>query len=427
MNKRTLKEALLVYGPGVTLAILGFLVAWRFVDPAPPYKIVLGAGPEASDYAKVGRALSVQLSQDQLEVEVMETSGSSDNLELLRQGKIDVAIVQGGIRPEWEEPALFALGSLQLEPLWLLRRKGQNQAERLIDFHDLKLAVGAPGSGTRVMALSLLKECEVDSRNELLEVPVEEGLEKLKQGEVDGAFLVAPPHSQLLLGALRDEAIECMSFRRAAAYERLHPILQQVVIPEGSLDMAANLPQEEKRLIAPAATLVVRADFHPALVGVVLSGARKVIGQPGVLADRGQFPSPEYCSFPLREEASIFYERGASFLYRHLPFRLAATVDRLVIMLLPFLTLLIPLAKILPAILDWRLRSKITRQYKALLTFEARYQELEPQEREQRLNELEREVAALLTMPASYGADVHQLKAHLESVREKVKRNEPGK
>lgn len=423
MNKRKLKEILLVYGPGILLAIVGFLIAWRYVDPAPPYKIVLGSGPEGSDYAKVGRALSLQLSQSQLEVEVKETSGSSDNLELLRQGKVDIAVVQGGIKPEWDDPALLALGSLQLEPLWLLKRGDQVEAERLIDFEGLKLAVGAPGSGTRVMALSMLKECQADGKNELLEISVEEGLDLLKKGEIDGAFLVAPPQSQLLLDALRQEGIECMSFRRASAYERLHPILQQVVIPEGSLDMARNLPREEKRLVAPAATLVVREDFHPALVGVTLSAARKVVGEPGVLADRGQFPSPKYCSFPLREEASMFYERGASFLYRHLPFRLAASVDRLVIMLLPFLTLLIPLARILPAILDWRLRSKITRQYKALLSFEARYEDLSEDEREQQLEELEGEVAALLTMPASYGADVHQLKAHLETVREKSKRS----
>lgn len=422
MNKRTIKESLFVYGPGILLAIFGFLFAWRYVDPAPPYKIVLGTGSKESDYYDIGSRLAERLAGRGLEVVIKETAGSSANLGLLESSKVDIAFVQGGITPGFEEPVLKALGSMYLEPLWLLRWESDEPVQRLSDLKGKKLSIGAAGSGTRTLCLALLKECQVDTENELLELGAGAAVEALLNRELDGVFLVAPPKSVHLRKALATPGVELMDFRRSTALARLHPILEEVLVPEGSLEMALNLPKQPVHLVCPAATLVVRDDFHPALVGVVLAAAREVVGKPGILSDRDQFPSPEFCSFELREEAKIFYKRGASFLYRHLPFRLAATLDRMVIMLLPFLTLLIPLAKILPAIFDWRMRSKINKQYGALLRLETRLGSSPAEELREEMEELEQRVEGLLTMPASYGADVHHLQVHLKTVKAKLEK-----
>src|SRR3982751_3460167 len=94
----SVRDLLIAWGPFLLLGIALLVVAYWFLDPTPPRKVVLGTGPEQSAYAEFGKRYAAELARYGIHVELRQTSGSRDNLRLLRNGKeaIDIGFVQGG-------------------------------------------------------------------------------------------------------------------------------------------------------------------------------------------------------------------------------------------------------------------------------------------------------------------------------------------
>jgi hypothetical protein len=63
-----------------------------------------------------------------------------------------------------------------------------------------------------------------------------------------------------------------------------------------------------------------------------------------------QFPSPHHLDWPLSPAARRYCKSGPSLLRRYLPLWIATLLERLLIMGLPLLALLIPLARFLPPV-----------------------------------------------------------------------------
>ena len=77
----------------------------------------------------------------------------------------------------------------------------------------------------------------------------------------------------------------------------------QTTDPEGAVDFANNLPAADVHLLAPTAQLVVRDDFHPALIDLLLQAAEEVSAGGGLFEKPLDFPAPRYLDFPLSGEA----------------------------------------------------------------------------------------------------------------------------
>ena len=90
------REGLRIWGLAIGLALVGFLVAYQFVGPAPPRSIVLATGASDGAYHAFGQRYAAFLADYGIDVEVRVTAGSVENAELLASGEADVAFVQGG-------------------------------------------------------------------------------------------------------------------------------------------------------------------------------------------------------------------------------------------------------------------------------------------------------------------------------------------
>eukprot|EP01032_Pedospumella_encystans_P000861 gene861-996_t len=92
----SLREMVMSFGPFalLTIALLGLAYWW--LDPNPPQRVVLATGPDQSAYAEFGKRYAEALKRYGISVELLSSEGSSANLELLRQGKADLGFVQGG-------------------------------------------------------------------------------------------------------------------------------------------------------------------------------------------------------------------------------------------------------------------------------------------------------------------------------------------
>jgi TRAP transporter TAXI family solute receptor len=419
------RELWAVLTPGIIVTLVGFLIAFTFVGSPPPNKLRFASGSTWGAYNKFAQKYKAELVHQGLTVEVLTTKGSTENLQLLIDGEADIAFVQGGILPKSSEVDLVSLGSVYFEPLWLFVRSDQPQT-RFSQLTGKRVAIGSEGSGTRAVALELLKDAQVF--DEITEVSVggEEAEQMLYNGEIDAVFMIGAPTIEAITRMLARDDINLMQFERAKALERRHQFLSRVPLYAGVVDLKKNIPPKDIELLAPAATLVVRRSFHKALPPVILAAAKEIHGQGTILSEHNAFPSPNYCSYPIAREARYFYERGLSFLYRHLPFYLASGLDRMAILLLPFIGLLIPIIRLLPPVYNWTMKRKIYRQYRNLQRLEQKFGLLGYEELVEDLNMIEQAAKKLASMPPAYGADIYALRSNLERVRAQINAMEAG-
>ncbi len=406
------------------MAIIILVVAYQFVEPAPPYKLTIASASSEGAYYKFAKNYQKYLAKEKINLTVLITSGSVENLELLKTGKADVAFIQGGIASRMNMPALKGLASLYLEPLLIFTRKDAG----ITDIREIlgkRIAIGAEGSGTRAIALQILADNELNEGNvELHSFGGKEAAAQLRKGNIDGLFIVTQIGTPVVQGLFRDDEIEPMSLDRAESYTRLHNYLSHVVLPEGVVDMAKNIPPGDLHFVAPAATLVVHEDVHPALIDQLMQISTKIFRGGSLFGANSQFPSPDNLDFPLSKEADRYYRNGPSFLQRYLPFWAATLVDRLKVMLLPLVALILPLLKILPPTYRWRMRSRIYRWYDQLhqLDIDAR-RENSREVISQCLDDLdgiENEVWQV-EVPLSYSQELYTLRQHIDLLRRQLR------
>lgn len=421
-----------VFTPAIILALIGFVVAYQFVGPAPPREIVMATGSSGGAYASYGEAYAKILARDGITLKLVNTSGSVENLKLLEDASsnVELAFVQGGLATLADTDRLMTLGSLFFEPLWIFHTD-RIDPKRLGDLQGLRIAVGAEGSGTKELSLELLQLNDVVSQNStLLSFSSQDAADKLINGDIDVACFVANPSSKTVMALLRSDSVQLMGIDRAEAYAMQYKYLHVLNLAEGVIDMVLNLPPQDRHLIAPAGQLVARSDLHPALIGLLLQAAEKVHYHGGLFESEGEFPTPRFLDFPLSDEAKQYYKHGPPFFQRYLPFWIANFLSRMKIMLLPLLALLFPLFKIMPAIYRWRMRSRIYRWYSELEEIDrAMNQEHSAKNtahHSDRLNMLEGKVCNV-SVPLSFTEELYQLRLHINLLREKLLQGEESK
>lgn len=412
------------FGPAVVLTVAAFAIAYHFVQPAPPRHIVMATGSKDGVYYYYGRMYRDLMARQGIEVTLLETAGSIANIALLKQDKADVAFVQGGTRDDDGNTDLRSLASLYFEPIWVFVRKDL-PAARLADLRGRRVAVDREGSGTRAVALQLLADTGLGEASLQLS-PLGDGkaAEALRQGKLDAAFFITAANAPVIQALFHARDVRLLPIDRTAAYRLQHRFLSLLTLPEGAIDLAADVPHADTVLLAPAANLVVRDDFHPALAELLLTEARRIHGYAGIFEEAGEFPSRQHLEYPIADAAQRFFDSGPSFLQRYLPFWAANLIDRLKIMLLPLVALAYPLFKVIPPTYDWRMRSRIDRWYRELQRLEhelkAGASRDEVRQSLAALDALERKVRRL-TMPDAYGSPLYDLRSHIAMLRDELR------
>ncbi len=404
---------------------VGFVVAYQFVEPAPPKKMVITTGGESGAYYQFAKRYAAILARDGITLEVRTSAGSLENLQRLRDDEAQIGFVQGGVVPPPEDPdqvedsGLLSLGSLFYEPVWVFYR-GEKPLTRLGELRGKRIAIGQEGSGVRQLAQQLLEANEIPAGKNLLPAAGLDAAEELQQGRVDAAFVIAAENAPVVQVLLRSPGIRVMSFSQASAYQRRFPFLTRLTLPQGVADLVRDFPPEDIKVLAPTANLIVRDDLHPALQVLLLQAASEVHGKSGFFQDAGEFPAYKDAMLPLSPEAARYLKSGPPFLQRYLPFWLAVLVDRLIVLLVPVIALLIPLLRVAPAIYTWRVRSKVFRCYGELKFMEDdlknNFDPARLPEYRSRLDAIEDE-ASLLHIPLGFTDLVYTLREHVNLVR----------
>ncbi len=141
----------------------------------------------------------------------------------------------------------------------------ENNIKTIYDLKGKKVAVGAPGSGTAVDAMQILKAAGIDESNtEIRYLNFKEVSDALKDKTIDAGFIVAgiPTAAVSDIAAVRDVAIVEVPDEIYQKLKEDYPFYTQVTIPAGTYKGV----NEDVKTVAVLAMLATNADLPDDLV-----------------------------------------------------------------------------------------------------------------------------------------------------------------
>ncbi len=414
-------------GPMILVAFVIVYIGYHYIDPAPPKHIVISAGDPAGNYYAAAKQYQELIKPEGIDLEILTSKGAWENLHRMEDPKsgVDIGFVQDGLGSRQKFPDVSSLGSMFYEPVWIFYR-GKKDLNRLSQLSDFRIAVGESGGEIHTMAKKLLNASGITETNShWMEMKEGEESEALQSGKVDAAFFVASANSPAIQSLIKDPNLRLMSLDQAEAMTRQFPYLHHVVLPHGTVDLGLNIPNKDIDLVAATATLVTRNSIHPALVYLLLRAAQKVHRQPGIFEKKSEFPFDKDFVFPVNAGAKEFFKSGVPFWIKYLPFWLATLMERFIFLILPAAAIVIPMLKLIPRYLNWRIRSRIYKGYGELKLLE---DQISPDAKSgkiaeyvERLEVIENRVNQM-NFPLDVFDDVYLLREHIHFVRERLNR-----
>jgi len=430
----SLRDLTISVGPFIVLALALLFLAYWWLDPNPPKHVTLATGPAQSAYAEFGKRYAQALAKDGITVDLLPSEGSAANLQLLRDGKADLGFVQGGTSEAGalDDADLESLGSLFLEPVWLFYREAVAPASTtppstlasLTQLRGLRVNVGTPGSGVPNLMNKLLDSNRIDKRTlKLSQLEQTPATVALLGGKLDAIVFASAPEAPMVQMLLQTPGIKLMDFAQSEAYSRRFAFLSPAVLPRGVVDLAADIPSHNVRLVAPTTTLLTRTSTHPALLQLFALAGNNIHGSAGWFKHAREYPNIKNNELPLAQEAERSIQGGAPLLQRYLPFWVANLVERMWLAMGIILAVLLPLSRVIPPLYAFRVRSRIFRWYAQLREIESRAEDTEDSAALiDELNQMDRH-AEKINVPLSYADELYALRTNIQLVREKLRRS----
>ena len=259
------------------------------------------------------------------------------------------------------------------------------------------------------------------------------------------AFVIAAPETPKVQKLLRVPNILLMNFAAdAEAYTNRFPSLEKVVLHQGAVEFAPDLPSADITLLSTTAALAVRSDLHPALMLLLARAVQRNPkrsydreGDPILFYERGKFPSVRDPEYEVTTDVRALYQTGEMpFLLRTLapmaknigvnfwvPAFAHVNGSRMILLLIPLLSVLLPLTRILPMAYNWSIRRRLLRWYSQLKSLEA---SIVPDggddhfdEKVQELERIDHSVRRI-RVPLAYSDQLYDLRGHINLVRQRL-------
>ncbi|MDP9606588.1 UNVERIFIED_ORG: TRAP transporter TAXI family solute receptor [Variovorax paradoxus] len=432
----SIRDLIASAGPIVFIVIGLLIAAYWWLQPQPPKHVTLATGPTGSAYAQFGKRYAEALRHNGIEVELKPTSGSTENLQLLRTGGADVGFVRGGSADPVadEEAGLTSLGSLFYEPIWLFyRTESAQKIDRktatltsLAQLRGLRVNVDLPGSGLPDIMERMLKANRLGPDDLLLSnLEQASAAEALEAGILDAIVLSSAPQSPQVQRLLRSGDVKLMDFGQADAYSRRFPFLSPVTLPRGMIELSKDMPPQDVSLLAATTSLLSRDETHPALRQLFAQAAQSVHSSAGWFNRTRDFPNTRTSELPVSPEGDRAINGTPPIWQRYLPFWASNLVERMWLVLGGLLVLMLPLSRVVPPLYQFRVRRRVFRWYARLRDIEAKVDTETLAKEDKRkslledLDQLDR-VVNKVAVPLSYADELYALRNNIYAVRKRV-------
>ncbi len=407
----------------LVLGVFGFVQTQREL---PQRDFTILVDEQGSGYYRVAESYRELLQRRGVDLTIRPTTGASETLQLLREGAAGSALVPGFLTREVDPQSFSSLGALFDEPFWLFYNKAAfagAPVEYLAQLKGKQVAVGLPGSGSQALALQLLADNGITAENTtLFELPRQVETEQLIGGDLDAVLLLDAYQSESVQSLLRAPGVGLANLAQAEAYAARQHALKVVDLPEGVIDLGANIPANDVRLLSSAANLVIRNDLNPTLARSLMTAAVLIHSAGDYFARPYTYPDLAASDLPVHREYVDFFNqlKSGSFAFtNNLPFWTAFAVERFVFFLLPLVLLFGLLILYFPMLWRFYMQGKVLPVYKQLRQVEIDLPTMDAAAADaaiQSLVALEAHVTQRVRVSAAYMPEIFHLRGHIRSV-----------
>jgi uncharacterized protein len=407
----------------LVLGVFGFVQTQREL---PQRDFTILVDEQGSGYYRVAESYRELLQRRGVDLTIRPTTGASETLQLLREGAAGSALVPGFLTREVDPQSFSSLGALFDEPFWLFYNKAAfagAPVEYLAQLKGKQVAVGLPGSGSQALALQLLADNGITAENTtLVELPRQVETEQLIAGDIDAVLLLDAYQAESVQSLLRAPDVGLANLAQAEAYAARQHALKVVDLPEGVIDLGANIPADDVHLLSSAANLVIRNDLNPTLARSLMTAAVLIHSAGDYFARPYTYPDLGASDLPVHREYVDFFNqlKSGSFAFtNNLPFWTAFAVERFVFFLLPLVVLFGLLILYFPMLWRFYMQGKVLPVYKQLRQVEVELPTMDAAaaaDAIQSLVALEAHVTQRVRVSAAYMPEIFHLRGHIRSV-----------
>ncbi|PHS17678.1 MAG: hypothetical protein COA78_02840 [Blastopirellula sp.] len=248
--------------------ILVSLISWVYTRDRLPEPIKIGTAQQGGLYHELGNTLhELLIKRTGHQVELISTDGSNDNCNLLRQGKIDIAIVQAGAG---SMEGISVVAPLHHDLMMVIVRKeligpDPDQVNSVADLAGKKVIVGLPESGMRQSAKDLLQHYGVEGSIIAEEVHFTELLDDPEK-KYDAAIVTIGLNAPNIKQVISRGEFELLPIS-SKALEQKYGHFQATTIPA---ELWPPFPRETIPTVSTLSLIVVRDDASDMLVSSIL-------------------------------------------------------------------------------------------------------------------------------------------------------------
>ena len=112
----------------VVMSVVSLLLIY-FI-PSAPSKVIMATAFKGSAFGYFGQQYRKIFARSHVELELRETAGAVENVELLQDPKsgVQIAFVLGGVSDEEHAPGLLSLGTVYNNPFWIFNSSNEQRA-----------------------------------------------------------------------------------------------------------------------------------------------------------------------------------------------------------------------------------------------------------------------------------------------------------
>ena len=320
------------------LSLLGYLILFTFIfflfsSFFKDHLIYIEAGPKGGFFDTSANVLKKRLKDYNINAEVINREDTVKIVDDINDNNKNIHV---GFVAQDLKNAQFknveALGSLILEPLFIFYRKDL-ELNSLADFKGLKVGIGPENSGTRLLAETILNLYEVNDENTtFIDQTHSIHFDMMEKGELDVGFFLLPANNQFVFKLGTNPNLKIFSLKNSKAISRRFDYLYPEIVQAGGFDLRNNTPKEDIQVVSLPVDLVAKKNLDPSIVVAISLILKEEFKEPNIISDASSFPSMEYIkNLEVNKRAKEIIEMpfgSLPFLYKYLPFKFAAFIDK---------------------------------------------------------------------------------------------------
>ncbi|MBE9113311.1 TAXI family TRAP transporter solute-binding subunit [Nodosilinea sp. LEGE 07298] len=300
--------------PVVVLSLVGVVASAFFLvrEHTRTYRLVLASGGSTGEYYAFSQAFATAVARNHptITIDVLETDGSVQNMDLLKSSTAQLALVQSDTPVQ---SPVRAVALLFPEMFHLLVRTDAN-INGVVDLRGKRVALMPENSGSYALFWPLVQHYGLTSEDLTpLPMPADQAHAALARGEVDALFRVITLGNPAVAELLQTSRAQLLPIDQVDALRLSLPYLNAQVIPKGTYNGGQPIPPADLPVVGVNALLVAHEDIPTHVVNALTRTLHQNRNELVALYPRAamiRLDTSGDLGLPLHPGAEAFYTQG---------------------------------------------------------------------------------------------------------------------